>query len=107
MFFLTNHHIHTSLACQAVKTRVSDIFIITYSVVDRDICLDLRGSTIFGTFLLKPWLSENIDARKYVDIMENTVQNGFSLNRMLCCRNETRRRLFYEWVNHADNELCF
>ena len=37
-------------------------------------------------FLLKPWLSENIDVRNFMDIMENIVQNGFSLYRMLCHR---------------------
>ena len=37
-------------------------------------------------FLLKPWLSENIDTLKYMDIMENSVQNGFPLYGMSCRR---------------------
>ena len=75
MFFLINHHILTSLACQAVKTRLSKIFTVLLIGLDLDICLDLQISD----FLLKPSLSENIDPRKYMDIMENIVQNGFSL----------------------------
>ena len=40
----------------------------------------------FQDFLLKPWLCENIDTLKYMDIMENPVQNGFPLYGMSCRR---------------------
>ena len=40
----------------------------------------------FQDFFLRPWLCENIDTLKYMDTMENPVQNGFSLYGMSCHR---------------------